>query len=70
MFPRGLTDRVLQVLASVSRQATVDEIRTWNVTTIDTLSTLMDKNNGVWDQDKVCVCLLDCTVCVDIKTLK
>lgn len=57
MYPGGLADSVLKVLASVSRQATVDEIRTWSVTTIDTLTTLMDKNNGEWDRDKVCVCV-------------
>ncbi|XP_051764956.1 uncharacterized protein LOC127520644 [Ctenopharyngodon idella] len=52
VYPGGLADSVLKVLASVSRQATVDEIRTWSVTTIDTLTTLMDKNNGEWDRDK------------------
>ncbi|KAK9981882.1 hypothetical protein ABG768_001405 [Culter alburnus] len=52
VYPGGLADSVLKVLASVSRQATVDEIRTWNVTTIDTLTALMDKSNGEWDRDK------------------
>ncbi|KAK7160943.1 hypothetical protein R3I94_003808 [Phoxinus phoxinus] len=52
VYPGGLADSVLKLLASVSRQATVDEIRTWSVTTIDTLAALMDKNNGQWDQDK------------------
>lgn len=57
VYPAGLSDSALQLLASVSRQATLDEIRTWNVTSIDTLTALMDHNNGEWDKDKVCVCL-------------
>ncbi|XP_067298635.1 uncharacterized protein [Pseudorasbora parva] len=52
VYPAGLTDSVLQLLSSVSRQATVEEIRTWSITTIDTLTALMDKNNGEWDKDK------------------
>ncbi|XP_051560852.1 uncharacterized protein LOC127445100 isoform X6 [Myxocyprinus asiaticus] len=52
VYPAGLSDSVLQVLAAVSRQATVSEIKTWNITTIDTLTALMDKNNGVWDRLK------------------
>ncbi|XP_050958908.1 uncharacterized protein LOC127160258 [Labeo rohita] len=52
VYPAGLSDSALQLLASVSRQATLDEIRTWNVTSIDTLTALMDHNNGEWDKDK------------------
>ncbi|KAG1925718.1 mesothelin isoform 1 preproprotein [Pimephales promelas] len=52
VFPGGLTDSVLKLLASVSRQATVDEIRTWSVNSIDTLNALMDKSNGQWDRNK------------------
>uniref|UniRef100_A0A671Q958 Uncharacterized LOC107678949 n=1 Tax=Sinocyclocheilus anshuiensis TaxID=1608454 RepID=A0A671Q958_9TELE len=52
VYPAGLSDSTLQLLASVSRQATVDEIRTWSITSIDTLAALMDSNNGEWDKDK------------------
>ncbi|KAF4117956.1 hypothetical protein G5714_000007 [Onychostoma macrolepis] len=52
VYPAGLSDSTLQLLASVSRQATLDEIRTWSVTRIDTLSALMSRNNGEWDKDK------------------
>uniref|UniRef100_A0A671R811 Mesothelin-like protein n=1 Tax=Sinocyclocheilus anshuiensis TaxID=1608454 RepID=A0A671R811_9TELE len=52
VYPAGLSDSVLQLLSSVSRQATVEEIRTWNITTIDALTALMDQNNGEWVKDK------------------
>uniref|UniRef100_A0A8C1VRP7 Si:ch211-188p14.4 n=1 Tax=Cyprinus carpio TaxID=7962 RepID=A0A8C1VRP7_CYPCA len=52
VYPAGLSDSTLQLLASVSRQATVDEIRTWSITSIDTLTALMDSNNGEWNKDK------------------
>ncbi|XP_051994003.1 uncharacterized protein LOC127651975 [Xyrauchen texanus] len=52
VYPAGLSDSVLQVLAGVSRQATVNEIKTWSITTIDTLTALMDQKNGAWDRLK------------------
>ncbi|XP_052402541.1 uncharacterized protein LOC127949398 [Carassius gibelio] len=52
VYPAGLSDSTLQLLASVSRQATVDEIRTWSITSIDALTALMDSHNGGWDKDK------------------
>lgn len=54
-YPGGLDDSVLTILAAVSRQATVDEIRTWSITRIDTLTALMDQTYGEWDKEKVCV---------------
>ncbi|XP_043108915.1 uncharacterized protein LOC122354733 [Puntigrus tetrazona] len=52
VYPAGLPDGPLQLLSSVSRQATLDEIRTWSVTSIDTLTALMNRKNGEWDKDK------------------
>ncbi|XP_056622064.1 uncharacterized protein LOC130435436 [Triplophysa dalaica] len=52
VYPEGLDDSVLTVLAAVSRQATVDEIRSWNITKIDTLTALMDRRYGEWDREK------------------
>uniref|UniRef100_A0A9J7Y4Y7 Uncharacterized protein n=1 Tax=Cyprinus carpio carpio TaxID=630221 RepID=A0A9J7Y4Y7_CYPCA len=52
-YPGGLSDEVLQVLGSASRVATPDDVRKWNVTKIDTLSSLMNQRNGDWDPEMV-----------------
>ncbi|XP_051242473.1 uncharacterized protein mslnb isoform X21 [Dicentrarchus labrax] len=39
----------VQVLGPASRVATIDDINTWAITEIDTLSSLMDSSNGEWD---------------------
>uniref|UniRef100_A0A8C1FEU8 Mesothelin-like protein n=1 Tax=Cyprinus carpio carpio TaxID=630221 RepID=A0A8C1FEU8_CYPCA len=52
-YPGGLSDEVLQVLGSASRAATPDDVRKWNVTKIDTLSSLMNQRNGDWDAEMV-----------------
>ncbi|XP_016308304.1 mesothelin-like protein [Sinocyclocheilus anshuiensis] len=48
-YPGGLSDQVLQVLGSTSRVATPDDVRKWNVTKIDTLSSLMNQRKGDWE---------------------
>ncbi|XP_056308517.1 uncharacterized protein LOC130220162 isoform X2 [Danio aesculapii] len=48
VYPAGLADGVVKDLGSVSRQATAQEISSWNISSIDTLAALMDKNNGNW----------------------
>ncbi|XP_067298636.1 uncharacterized protein [Pseudorasbora parva] len=52
-YPGGLSDGVLQVLGPASRVATPDDVRKWNVTKIDTLSSLMNSRNGDWDPEMV-----------------
>ncbi|XP_046701245.1 uncharacterized protein LOC124382935 [Silurus meridionalis] len=52
IFPSGLGDHVLQLLGSISRLATIDDISKWNITIIDTLSSLMDSNDGYWEPEK------------------
>ncbi|XP_077101801.1 uncharacterized protein LOC143753360 [Siphateles boraxobius] len=52
-YPDRLSDEVLQVLGSASRTATPDDVRKWNVTKIDTLSSLMNQRNGDWDPEMV-----------------
>ncbi|KAK2818377.1 hypothetical protein Q7C36_022310 [Tachysurus vachellii] len=52
IYPSGLNDDVLQLLGSTSRVATTDDIREWNITIIDTLSSLMDSNDGPWEEEK------------------
>ncbi|KAL6482496.1 hypothetical protein MHYP_G00105760 [Metynnis hypsauchen] len=52
LFPSGLPDSVVQILNAVSRVATVSDISTWNITTIDTLSSLMNLFNGDWTSDQ------------------
>ncbi|XP_068583671.1 uncharacterized protein [Cebidichthys violaceus] len=39
----------VQLLGPASRVATVADVDTWNITQIDTLSTLMDSSDGQWD---------------------
>ncbi|XP_023814478.1 uncharacterized protein LOC105357440 [Oryzias latipes] len=39
----------VQVLGPASRVATIDDIRSWTITQVDTLSALMDSSNGDWD---------------------
>ncbi|XP_050950981.1 uncharacterized protein mslnb isoform X2 [Labeo rohita] len=52
-YPGGVSDEVLQVLGSASRAATRDDVRKWNVTKIDTLSSLMNQRYGDWDAEMV-----------------
>ncbi|XP_058236849.1 uncharacterized protein LOC131347029 [Hemibagrus wyckioides] len=52
IYPSGLNDGVLQLLGSTSRVATTDDISKWNITIIDTLSSLMDSNAGHWEKEK------------------
>ncbi|XP_076839206.1 uncharacterized protein LOC143484396 [Brachyhypopomus gauderio] len=51
-YPSGLGDSVLQLLGSTSRVANVSEINSWNITTIDTLSSLMNPTNGAWTSEQ------------------
>uniref|UniRef100_A0A8C1ZK03 Mesothelin a n=1 Tax=Cyprinus carpio TaxID=7962 RepID=A0A8C1ZK03_CYPCA len=46
--PNGLSEDQVQVLKSVSRNASVDEISKWNITKLDTLAALMNANDGEW----------------------
>uniref|UniRef100_A0A3B3DRT2 Mesothelin a n=1 Tax=Oryzias melastigma TaxID=30732 RepID=A0A3B3DRT2_ORYME len=39
----------VQLLSAASRVATVEDIRSWNISKIDTLAALMDYSNGGWD---------------------
>ncbi|XP_051940160.1 uncharacterized protein LOC127613259 isoform X1 [Hippocampus zosterae] len=39
----------VELLGQASRQATSDDIILWNVTLVDTLSSLMDSSNGPWN---------------------
>ncbi|XP_046905399.1 uncharacterized protein LOC124487258 [Hypomesus transpacificus] len=50
--PSGIADEQVQLLGSVSRIATVDDITKWNVTKIDTLSALMKTADGPWEATK------------------
>ncbi|XP_036412842.1 serine-rich adhesin for platelets-like [Colossoma macropomum] len=50
LFPSGLPDGVVQILKTVSLVASVSDINKWNITTIDTLSSLM--HNGDWASDQ------------------
>uniref|UniRef100_A0A3B5Q816 Uncharacterized protein n=1 Tax=Xiphophorus maculatus TaxID=8083 RepID=A0A3B5Q816_XIPMA len=48
-FPSGVPDQEVQMLASVSRSATLDDISKWNITELDTLAALMKPEDGTWE---------------------
>ncbi|XP_062308381.1 serine-rich adhesin for platelets-like [Osmerus eperlanus] len=50
--PSGIADEQVQLLGSVSRIATLDDITKWNVTKTDTLSALMKTADGTWEATK------------------
>ncbi|TRY86145.1 hypothetical protein DNTS_030207 [Danionella cerebrum] len=52
-YPDGLPDQVLQVLGSSSHTAMVDDVRSWNITKIDTLAALMNPQYGAWEPSMV-----------------
>ncbi|KAL2100800.1 hypothetical protein ACEWY4_002561 [Coilia grayii] len=51
-YPSGLSDEQVQLLGSVSRVATLDEIGKWNISSPDTLAALMNRDDGAWESDK------------------
>ncbi|KAI4877714.1 hypothetical protein NFI96_004867, partial [Prochilodus magdalenae] len=55
LYPAGLPERVVKILNAVSREASVADINTWNITTVDTLSSLMNPKNGDWTSEKPCL---------------
>ncbi len=52
-FPMGVPEEKVQLLASVSRVATLDDISKWNITSTDTLAALMKAEDGTWEAAKV-----------------
>ncbi|MED6242800.1 hypothetical protein ATANTOWER_009948, partial [Ataeniobius toweri] len=51
-FPTGVPDQAVQMLASVSRTATLEDISKWNITKLDTLAALMEPKDGTWEKAK------------------
>ncbi|XP_056249805.1 uncharacterized protein DDB_G0271670-like isoform X1 [Seriola aureovittata] len=51
-FPSGVSDDVVQVLGSVSRVASLEDISKWSITTADTLAALMKAEDGSWEAAK------------------
>ncbi|KAI4888125.1 hypothetical protein NFI96_029568 [Prochilodus magdalenae] len=52
LYPSGLPEGVVQLLGATSRAATVEDISRWNITTVDTLSSLMNPDNGDWSPEQ------------------
>uniref|UniRef100_W5KCC7 Mesothelin-like protein n=1 Tax=Astyanax mexicanus TaxID=7994 RepID=W5KCC7_ASTMX len=52
LYPSGLPESVVQLLGSTSRVANVSDISKWSITTIDTLSSLMNSDNGDWTSEQ------------------
>ncbi|KAI4875980.1 hypothetical protein NFI96_008584 [Prochilodus magdalenae] len=53
LYPSGLPEGVVQLLGATSRAATVEDISRWTITTVDTLSSLMNPDNGDWSPEQV-----------------
>ena len=53
LYPSGLPESVVQLLGATSRAATVEDISRWSITTVDTLSSLMNPDNGDWSPEQV-----------------
>ncbi|XP_028251454.1 uncharacterized protein LOC114427536 isoform X2 [Parambassis ranga] len=51
-YPSGVSDQDVQVLGSVSRVASLDDIAKWNITKVDTLAALMRADDGPWEAAK------------------
>ncbi|XP_044023508.1 uncharacterized protein LOC122862225 [Siniperca chuatsi] len=51
-FPSGVSDEEVQLLGSVSRAASLDDISKWSITKIDTLAALMKADDGSWEAAK------------------
>lgn len=49
----GLSDQQVQLLGSISRVATIDDMSKWNISTSDTLAALMNSDDGEWEAEKV-----------------
>ncbi|KAL7845119.1 hypothetical protein AOLI_G00233110, partial [Acnodon oligacanthus] len=52
LYPSGLPESVVQLLGSTSRVAAVNDISKWNITAVDTLSSLMNSDNGDWTSEQ------------------
>uniref|UniRef100_A0A3P9HKQ7 Mesothelin a n=1 Tax=Oryzias latipes TaxID=8090 RepID=A0A3P9HKQ7_ORYLA len=48
-----VSNGLIQLLSAASRVATVQDIRSWTISKIDTLAALMDSSNGGWDPSLV-----------------
>ncbi|XP_041828162.1 uncharacterized protein LOC121631366 [Melanotaenia boesemani] len=48
-YPSGVPDEAVQMLGSVSRVASLDDISKWKITKIDTLAALMITSDGPWE---------------------
>ncbi|KAI3367910.1 hypothetical protein L3Q82_026737, partial [Scortum barcoo] len=51
-FPAGISDQQVQILGSVSRVASLNDISKWNITKVDTLAALMKADDGSWEAAK------------------
>lgn len=56
--PNGLSESQVQVLGPVSRVATTEEIKKWNITKSDTLAALMTSSDGDWNSSQVQIFIL------------
>lgn len=68
VFPSRVSDENVQRLRSVSRVASVEDISKWDITAVDILAALMDRDNGPWKAVKVCS-ELPKDVCVSLRIL-
>lgn len=53
-FPSGVSDTNVQLLQSASRVVSAEDIGRWEISSLDTLSALMNPDDGLWEAVKVC----------------
>ncbi|KAL7380698.1 hypothetical protein ABVT39_022377 [Epinephelus coioides] len=51
-YPSGVPEEKVQVLGSVSRVASLNDISKWTITKVDTLAALMNSDDGSWEAAK------------------
>lgn len=68
MFPSGVSDENVQLLGSVSRAASLEDISKWNISKVDILAALMSADSEPWDAIRVCA-VLPKDVCVSLHIL-
>ncbi|KAK5607718.1 hypothetical protein CRENBAI_013413 [Crenichthys baileyi] len=52
VYPSEVPEQVVQVLGSVSRVATLEDISKWRISKVDTLSALLRTEDGSWEKAK------------------
>ncbi|XP_063171171.1 mesothelin-like protein [Candoia aspera] len=53
IYPDGIPEDQLRLLSFLSRQYSIDEIGSWNITSSDTLAALLNQKDGAWEMPQL-----------------